>query len=67
MPGAVATCRKLLDELNGILATVPFPCKLPARLRRTRRDDPARLARLEELDADYTSWLGSLTPDNPDR
>lgn len=25
------------------------------------------LARLEELDADYTSWLGSLAPDNPDR
>lgn len=32
------------------------------------RDAMSRtLARLEELDADYTSWLGSLAPDNPDR
>ena len=62
----IATCRKLLDELNGILATSRSHASY--RTGCAARDAMSRtLARLEELDADYTSWLGSLTPDNPDR
>lgn len=62
----IATCRKLLDELNGILATSRSHASY--RTGCAARDAMSRtLARLEELDADYTSWLGSLAPDNPDR
>lgn len=62
----IATCRKLLDELNGILSTSRSHASY--RTGCAARDAMSRtLARLEELDADYTSWLGSLTPDNPDR
>ncbi len=62
----IATCRKLLDELNGILSTSRSHASY--RTGCAARDAMSRtLARLEELDADYTSWLGSLAPDNPDR
>lgn len=62
----IATCRKLLDELNGILATSRSHASY--RTGCAARDAMSRtLARLEELDADYTSWLGSPAPDNPDR
>ena len=55
----IATCRKLLDELNGILATSRSHASY--RTGCAARDAMSRtLARLEELDADYTSWLGSL-------
>lgn len=66
MPGADRHLPQTARRTERHPRDVPFPCKLPHGC--AARDAMSRtLARLEELDADYTSWLGSLAPDNPDR